>query len=110
MDHMGCPDEVALCLARVLNQMKHHFQTTNGISEAFIQACKILNIGGAGQGNAGGAVSWHSHMESLLLAYTKLNSGFSFEDPTQVLQCVQWIVGYVDDHSVEMAKHHKRLY
>ena len=99
-ERMGCPDEVALCLARVLNQMKHHAQTANGISEAFIQACARLNLGGAGQGNGGGPISWHSHMEPLLLAYTKLNAGFSFEDPTQLLQFVQWIVGYVDDNSL----------
>ena len=86
---MGCPTRAALCHARVLNQMKHFVKTAAGISTEFIQACSQLNLGGARQGNGGGPISWHSHMEPILLAYSKLNQGFSFEDPTQVLKFIQ---------------------
>lgn len=59
---IGCPDKVALCHARVLNQMKHFVQTTAGISEAFIHAYTRLNIGDVGQGNGRGSISWHSYI------------------------------------------------
>lgn len=45
-ERMGCTNEVVLCHTMVLNQTKHFIQTVVGISEAFIRACKRLNIGG----------------------------------------------------------------
>ena len=99
---MGCPKEFALCHARVQNQMKHYIKTKAGVSPAFFQASPSLNIGGLGQGNGGGPISWHCHMEPLLEAYSKDNPGFSFTDPTGMLCFLQWIVGFVDDNSLNI--------
>ena len=73
---MGCPKAAALCHAKVLNQMKHFVKTANGISQDFIQASAQLPLAGCGQGNWGGPISWHAHMEPLLEAYSKYNAGF----------------------------------
>ena len=97
---MGCPMDTALCHARVLNQMKHFIQTSSGISKAFIQSYASLNIWWCGQVYGGWTVSWISHMEPILVAYSKMSGGLCFEDPTQVLKFIQWIVGYVDDNSL----------
>ena len=99
---MGCPKEFALCHARVQNQMKHYIKAKSRVSSEYFQASPTLDIGGLGQGNGGGPICWHSHMEPLLEAYTKDNPGFSFQDPTQVHKFIQWIVGYVDDNSINI--------
>ena len=99
---MGCPKEFALCHARVQNQMKHFVKTKAGVSKEYFQASALLNIGGLGQGNGGGPISWHSHMEPLLQAYAQDNPGFSFTDPTSTLSFLQWIVGFVDDNSLNI--------
>jgi hypothetical protein len=68
---MGCPKQAALCHARVLNNMRHFIKTANGISTDFIQASDSLPLSGCGQGNGGGPISWHAHMEPLIIAYAK---------------------------------------
>ena len=94
---MGCSKEVFLCHSRVLNQTKYFVKTVNGISDAYIAASDSLPLSGSGQGNRGGPIYWHAHMEPLLKAYEADNKGFSFEDPAQVIHFIQWVVGYVDD-------------
>ena len=42
-------------------------------------------------------------MEPLLEAYAKDNPGFSFQDPTQAHKFIQWIMGYVDDNSINIS-------
>ena len=97
---MGCPKEAALCHARVLNSMKHYIKTANGISSEYIQASPLLPFSGCGQGNGGGPISWHAHMEPLIKAYANHNKGFSFKDPADLVNFLQWVVGYVDDNSL----------
>ena len=41
-----------------------------------------------------------THMEPLLIAYSRENPGFSFKDPTHTIKFSQWVVGYVDDDSL----------
>ena len=41
-------------------------------------------------------------MEPLLAAYSMDNPGFSFKDPTGKLSFLQWIVGFVDDNSLNI--------
>ena len=41
-------------------------------------------------------------MEPLLQSYTVDNPGFSFTDPTGILSFIQWIVGFVDDNSLNI--------
>ena len=88
MSCSGVKSDEALCKKKV------------GISDKFIESSSTLNLGGSGQGNRGGAIYWHSHMEPLLLVYSKENKGFSFQDPIEVFNSIQWIVGYVDDNSL----------
>ena len=80
--------------------MRHFIKTANGISTDFIQASDSLPLSGCGQGNGGGPISWHAHMEPLIIAYAKDSRGFSFKDPGHLLHFLQWVVGYVDDNSL----------
>ena len=80
--------------------MKHFIKTVNGISKEFIQASESAPLSGCGQGNGGGPISWHAHMEPLIQAYAKDNRGFSFQDSAHLISFLQWVVGYVDDNSL----------
>ena len=80
--------------------MKHFVKTANGISEDYIEASDSLPLSGSGEGNGGGPICWHAHMEPLLQAYAANNPGFSFEDPAQAIHFIQWVIGYVDDNSL----------
>ena len=66
----------------------------------FMQASEDLPLSGSGQGNGGEPICWHAHMEPLLIAFSKDNKGFYFEDPSQIIKFLQWVVGYVDDNSL----------
>ena len=83
---MECPKEAALCHTKVVNNMKHFIKTDNGISKQFIQASTALPLSRCEQGNGGGPISWHTHMEPLIQAYYKANKGFSFQDPAQLIK------------------------
>ena len=52
--------------------MKHYIRTGYGISELYIMWTITQNLGGLGQGNGAGPVSWHSHMLPLIKAYKSL--------------------------------------
>ena len=80
--------------------MKHFIKTANGVSQEYIQASDELPLAGCGQDNCGGPISWHAHMEPLLMAYSKDNKGFSFEDPAQLIKFLQWVADYDDNNSL----------
>ena len=67
---IGCPKSVASCHSRTITHMVHRILTAHGVSHSAITNSPSLRLGDTGQGSAGSGVSWHCHMEPLLLGLT----------------------------------------
>ena len=98
---MGLPKGHAVCHAKVLRLMKHRIRTGFGISEESIFWTEFQNLGGIGQGNGAGPISWHSHCLVLVIAYKIMtNERVVFTNPDSSKKFIQWLVGYVDDNTL----------
>ena len=98
---IGLPKGPAVCHALALRLMKHFIRTGYGISELYILWSLTQNLGGLGQGNGAGPISWHSHMLPLIKAYEDMvGDAVTFVSPDKTRNFKKWLIGYVDDNTI----------
>ena len=94
---LGYPKAAALYHVKLLFQMHNYSRTAFGVSEEYLQNTPVINLGDV-QGKVQGPITWNTHTEPLLVAYSQAVRGFKFIDISHSLQFHQHIIRYVDDN------------
>ena len=90
---LGSRKEFTTAHARKLHNMLHKVLTANGISsKAFTKM-----LAGIGQGSCNSPSGWHSICEIIMEAYRQLNPGCRWASPTEMIEVLVWLAGFVDD-------------
>lgn len=93
----GLHKNVAMVMAKTLEEAKYRLKTELGISEDFYQNCELTPIYGTGQGSQNSPAIWCLISSVLFDCFETKAHGAVFESPDRTQSLTVYMIGFVDD-------------